>query len=127
MNAVLFVSAGLASLIHVLFFALESLWWMNPRVHRGVFRLNEQEATTARLLAYNQGFYNLFLGLGVASGLLLWARGDHPAAVAVLIFGCGSMVGAAVVLLSSKRALWRGSLIQGVPPALGLVALMLAS
>ena len=77
-------------------------------------------------MAFNQGFYNLFLAIAVFVGLVnlaLW----NPAVGATLVFvGAGSMVAAAVVLFvfsADKRAV---ALKQGVIPALGLIALVLA-
>ena len=51
--------------------------------------------------AYNQGFYNLFLAIGTAAGIGLTAGGNHESGLALVTFCCGSMVAAALVLLSS--------------------------
>jgi len=102
MHAALWVTALLSALIHVLFFCMESLWWTKPAVYRR-FRSTEAQALVTKSLAFNQGFYNLFLAGGVLAG---WS--------------CASMLGAAVVLAASAPQMMRGALIQGLPPLLFL-------
>lgn len=112
----------LAVAVHAYVFVLESLSWMHPRT-RAVFGIaTEQEAATMRLLAFNQGFYNLFLALVALAGVLLTAVGASAAGAALLIAGAGSMVGAGVVLVASDPRLLRAALVQALPPALGLLA-----
>ena len=48
-----------------------------------------------RPMAYNQGFYNLFLGLGAGLGLVLWSTGHDTAGRTLALFCTGSMVLAA--------------------------------
>ena len=55
------IFAGLAALLHVYIFTMESLTWTSPRT-RATFGTTPEEAETTKLLAFNQGFYNLFLG-----------------------------------------------------------------
>ena len=74
-------------------------------------------------MAYNQGFYNLFLALEVAGGIAL--VGPHRnAGVALVTFACASMVAAALVLVTSDGSKLRGAVIQGAIPALALLALL---
>ena len=54
------VFAALAALVHVYIWVLESMLWTAPRT-RAAFGTTEEEAATTKLLALNQGFYNLFL------------------------------------------------------------------
>lgn len=113
------VAALLAGLIHVLIFCMESLWWSTPQV-RARFRQTPEQAATTRLLAFNQGFYNLFLGLGIFVGLALSPLG-HPHAGFILVsWNCLFMVGAAIVLALSAPGMWSGALIQGAAPLLYL-------
>ncbi|HEY0217854.1 MAG TPA: DUF1304 domain-containing protein, partial [Cellulomonas sp.] len=56
------VLAALAALVHVYIFRLESLTWTSERT-RAVFGTTEAEAEATRALAFNQGFYNLFLAV----------------------------------------------------------------
>jgi putative membrane protein len=113
---------GLASLIHLYIFTMESLLWGRPRTNR-TFGISQDVAEHNRLFAFNQGFYNLFLALGAAGGIAADLHGDGTLAISLKAYTCLSMFGAAVVLLFSQPKLLRAVLIQGVPPALGLIAL----
>jgi putative membrane protein len=114
---------ALAAAIHVVVFVLESVRWMRPAT-RAVFGIGtEEEARSMRLLAFNQGFYNLFLAVVALVGVVLIASGALAAGYALAVAGAGSMIGAGVVLVASSPDLLRAALVQAVPPALGLVAL----
>lgn len=120
MSLVAVIFAALAALLHVVFFVFESVLWTTPKVWARFGLGSQQEAETTKLLAYNQGFYNLFLAVGVGVGLFL-VSSHQTAGRAIVLFGCLSMVLAAVVLLSSSRQMLRAALIQFVPPALAVV------
>ena len=121
--AVVFIS--IAALFHVYIFTLESLTWTTPRTRKIFGVASQHEAETIKPMAFNQGFYNLFLGIGAAVGLVLLA--SIPAAGLALVFmGAGSMVLAALVLLLSSKSNRRSALIQGVPPLIGIVFVLLA-
>ena len=83
---------------------------------------SQADADVIRPMAYNQGFYNLFLAVGVVIGVILAATGSPDAGRAVVLFGCACMVGAGVVLLLSDRSLARSALIQLVPPLIAILA-----
>lgn len=119
------VLAVLAALVHVYIFVLESLRWTHPNTRR-VFQTSEADAQTTRALAFNQGFYNLFLAIGAMAGVLLVATGQQGAG-AVLVFALGSMVAAAIVLISSDPGKARAALVQGSFPALSLLALAMSA
>jgi putative membrane protein len=120
------VFAGLAALIHVYIFALESLLWSRPSTQRTFGVRDERDAEVLRPMAYNQGFYNLFLALGAAMGLVLVATGSRAdAGVAITLFALGCMLLAALVLVTSNRRMLRAALVQGVSPALGILFLAL--
>ncbi|HNE18853.1 MAG TPA: DUF1304 domain-containing protein [Turneriella sp.] len=113
----------LLALLHIVFFVFESLLWTTPTV-RKIFRQSEADAQTTRMLALNQGYYNLFLALAAIAGVVLMYRVDVPIAVsvAVLTVSLGSMVGAALVLLfSAGKKMIRGVLLQGLAPLVCLV------
>lgn len=115
----------IAALIHILFFVLESIFWTHASV-RKIFGQSEAEAKTTRLLAFNQGFYNLFLALAAIAGVVLMYNVEVPIAVsvAVLTVSLGSMVGAAIVLLiSAGKKMLRGALLQGLAPLICLFVL----
>lgn len=121
------VLAGLAALVHVYIFFLESVAWTAPRT-RAVFGTSEQEAQTTRPLAFNQGFYNLFLAVVTAVGIVLLASGstDGPASAgaALVLAGTGSMAAAATVLVLSDRSKARAAATQGTLPLLAVIALL---
>ena len=122
MLTVVLVLAGLAALVHVYIFVIESLQWEKPSTLRA-FGMSAEQAAVMKPLAYNQGFYNLFLALEVAAGIAL--VGPHRnAAVALVAFACASMVAAALVLVTSDTSKLRGAVIQGAAPALALLALL---
>ncbi len=73
-------------------------------------------------MAYNQGFYNLFLALGIVVGLVLVTNGSVEAGRAVVVFACACMVLAGVVLITTSRAMLRAALLQLVVPLLAIIA-----
>lgn len=114
------ILAAVAALVHILFFAMESLFWMTPAV-RKIFRRTQAEAETTKIMAINQGYYNLFLALGTLAGIWLVNTAHVSEGVAILTVCLGSMVGAAVVLFFSVGpAMLRGVLIQGLLPLIAL-------
>lgn len=114
---------GVAALIHVYVFLLESFMWTRESTRR-IFRIRTAEqAETLRVMAFNQGFYNLFLAVSVIVGIALVSSGETTAGMVAITIGAASMVLAAVVLRVSSRGMTRGALIQGLAPLLGLVLL----
>jgi putative membrane protein len=125
MRTLVYVAAGLAALLHGLFFLMESVWWRRPEVHRRFGVRTAEEAEASAFALYNQGFYNLGLAVGVAVGIVLDIL-DEPAGAPVIVFGCSVMVLAAVVLVAARPSLTRAAAIQGIPPLVALVALLVA-
>lgn len=120
------VFAAVAALIHVYIFVLESLSWTKESTRRVFGIRSAEDAELMKPLAYNQGFYNLFLALGVVAGLIMIAViGVTQAGFAVTIFALLSMLLAAVVLITSNPKLARSALIQGAAPLLALLFLIL--
>lgn len=117
------VLAGLAALVHVYIFWLESVAWTTPRA-RAIFGTTEDEARVTRALAYNQGFYNLFLAVAVVVGIVLVAVGQLAVGATLVLVGAGSMVAAALVLVLSDRSKASAARTQGLLPLLGVVALV---
>ncbi len=115
---------ALAGLFHVYVFYLESIAWLKPKTWK-TFGLPSQEyAEIIRAMAFNQGFYNLFLALGVISGLTL-LKINSTIAFTLLVFSALSMVGAGLVLFFSVKTSRRAAFIQAGPPLLGLFSLLL--
>jgi putative membrane protein len=116
------VFALLAALLHVLFFYFESVTFAQPATWRRFGLTSQAEADTLRTMAFNQGFYNLFLAIGIAIGIILVNSGNAAAGEAVVLVACASMVAAGSVLVLSNRALARSAAIQAIPPLVAIVA-----
>ena len=116
------VFAGLAALLHVYIFVLESFRWTAPRT-RAAFGTTAEEAQTTKMLAFNQGFYNLFLAIVTAVGIVLVASGSRSAGAALVFAGVGSMLAAALVLIASSPDKARAAITQGAFPLLAVVLL----
>jgi putative membrane protein len=130
MTALALILAGIAALLHVMFFKLESLDWRKPRTWKTFGLESQAEADTTAPLAFNQGFYNLFLAIGTAVGICLvaWSDGHDMIGWTLIVFACGSMLAAAVVLISSGgKAYARAAAIQGVPALLAVTAGLIAA
>jgi len=122
------VFAGLAAVLHVYIFVLESVRWTQPKTWRTFGIADQQAADITKPMAYNQGFYNLFLAIGAFVGIVFWlvnGIGD-VAGRTLLIFSLGSMVAAALVLVTSGRKYLRPASIQGTLPLIGLVLAIFA-
>jgi putative membrane protein len=117
------VFAALAALLHVYIFTMESLTWTSPRT-RKAFGTTVEEAETTKLLALNQGFYNLFLAIVSGIGIAAVAMGHCAVGAALIFAGVGSMAAAAVVLLLSSPDKARAALTQGTFPLIAVVLLV---
>ena len=118
-------AALLAASIHVSFFLLESVWFERPDVWKRFGLASAEHASVVRAMAFNQGFYNLFLALGILAGLFLIATGNQVAGKALVIFACATMVGAGAVLLATNRRFLTSAAIQAGPPLVALIATVL--
>ena len=116
------VLAGLAALVHVYIFVIEALQFEKPSTLR-TFGIKAADAAVLKPVFYNQGFYNLFLAVGTVVGIALVPSGEDPG-VALIVFGTGSMLAAALVLLTSDRSKARAAAVQGLFPALALLSLL---
>ncbi|WP_304113402.1 DUF1304 domain-containing protein [Mycolicibacterium bacteremicum] len=116
------IIAGLAALLHVYIFVMESLTWTSPRT-RATFGLSAQEAEATKEMAFNQGFYNLFLAIVSGAGIAAATLGHTGVGAALMLAGVGSMLAAAVVLLVSSPDKARAAITQGVLPLIAVVLL----
>lgn len=116
--------AILAGLLHVLIFVLESFRWTDPKTMRIFSIPSVQEAEATKEMAYNQGFYNLFLGIMALLGAAL-ALLDHTViGVTLMTAGTGSMAAAALVLFAGSPDKRAAAAKQFTFPALTLLALL---
>ncbi len=119
------IFAALAALLHVYIFVMESLTWTSPRT-RATFGTTPEEAETTKLLAFNQGFYNLFLAVVTAVGIVAICLGHNAVGAALIFAGAGSMLAAAAVLLASSPDKARAAITQGAFPLVAVVLLAVA-
>ncbi len=89
--------------------------------------MTAEQAETTRLLAFNQGVYNLMLALAALGGLGLWAAGYETIGLTLAGYGCLSMLVAAMALIASAPPLKRGAAIQAGPALVFLVFLLIRS
>lgn len=113
----------LAALLHVYIWVLESFRWTEPATRR-TFGVSEADAQVLAPMAYNQGFYNLFLAIITLVGVGL-LKSEHWVGSALALAGTGSMLAAAVVLVTHDRTMVRAALTQGTLPALAVLFLLL--
>lgn len=117
LNWISFGFFAIAGLLHVLFFVIESILFQKSDGYK-LFKMSEQDHKGAKLWAQNQGFYNLFFAFGMFAGLFLNQQS--------LVIFCGlSMIAAGVVLWVTAPRLFRGALIQMLPPLIGFIFLFL--
>jgi putative membrane protein len=131
MNSALLITGSIfifiAAVIHLLIFFMESVLWSKPAVWKRFGLTTQHEADIMKPMAYNQGFYNVFLAVGAGTGLVMlgssnWVQGG----IALAIFAAASMFLAAVALVTSSPKLARAALVQGLAPLLGIIFLVLA-
>ena len=119
MHTIGVVLSVFVALIHVYIFALESLLWTTPRA-RKVFGNSEEKAETTKVLAQNQGAYNLLLAVGIVWGL---ASGTELVARTSAVLVYVAIVGVVGAVSASRRILF----VQTVPAVLALAALWLGA
>jgi putative membrane protein len=122
MNPLALVAAGVAAGIHVFFFVLESLTFTKPETWRRFNVASQRDADLLGPLAFNQGFYNLFLAIGTAVGIVAAVTGHVDVGRPLIVFACASMALAGGVLVVTDRRLIGSAIIQSTPPLIALIA-----
>ncbi|APH44641.1 hypothetical protein BMW26_06455 [Microbacterium sp. 1.5R] len=120
------VLAAAAAAFHVFIFALESLRWTEPETRKIFGVASEADALTTKALAFNQGFYNLFLALTALLGVGFVIIGFTTVGLTLVFAGTGMMLAAALVLILSDRTKARAAVMQGTLPLLALIATAIA-
>jgi putative membrane protein len=118
--------ALVAALLHVYIFTMESLTWTRPGTWKRFGVASQADAETTKPLAYNQGFYNLFLALGAFAGFAAVLFGQPAVGWTLIFSSCGSMLLASAVLALSGRKYLRAAATQGATPLLAVVLGLLA-
>ena len=115
------VFAFLAALQHVYIFIMESVTWTQPATWKRFGLTSQADAETTRPLAYNQGFYNLFLAVAAFAGMAAITLGQPLVGWTLIFSSCGSMLLAAIVLALTGSKYLRAAAIQGGAPLLAVV------
>lgn len=131
MTTVALIFAGLAAALHVYIWTMESLTWKQPKTWKRFGLTTQADAETTAPLAFNQGFYNLFLAIGVGVGIVLVEGHDvgpyNSAGWTLIIFGCGCMLAAALVLISTGKEFTQAAVTQGLFPVIAVVTSVIAA
>jgi putative membrane protein len=115
------VFAGLAALLHVYIWTMESLTWRKPETWKRFGVSSQEEAETQAMFAFNQGFYNLFLAITAFVGIALFIAGC-TGGTSLVLASTGSMLGAALVLRSCGKEYTRAAVTQGLFPFLAVLS-----
>ena len=107
-------------------FVLESVRWTEPATRKIFGIASEADAETTKPLAFNQGFYNLFLAVAVLIGIVLTLAGQPVVGVTLVFAGAGMMLAAALVLVLSNIRQARSAAMQGGLPLLAIIVLSIA-
>ncbi|QAY72457.1 DUF1304 domain-containing protein [Agromyces protaetiae] len=120
------IFVALAALLHGYIFVMESVWWTRPSIWKRFGVADQAAADTTKPMAYNQGFYNLFLGIGAIVGLVLFWAGAVDVGKALVLFTTACMALAAGVLTTTGPGYLKPALVQGTLPLIGFVLFLFA-
>lgn len=111
------ILAAVVGLLHVYFAVLEMLLWDKPAGRRAFGHSREFGAQT-KVMAANQGLYNLFLAAGLGWGLV--APDDLRLPLLSFFLGCVVVAGVFGALTASRKILY----VQALPAAAALLAVV---
>ena len=112
-----------AAILHVVVFYLESFAWTSDGALKA-FNMTKEEAENTQEMAFNQGFYNLFLAIEVFVGVFLMAT-RNPAGKVLVTFAVCSMEFAAILLYVTSPDKRSAAIKQAVFPLMALCNLIL--
>lgn len=124
MHLTAMVFAIFAALLHVFIFYMESISWTSEKT-RSTFGMSKEAAENTKEMAFNQGFYNLFLAIEVFAGVGLYITGAQGVGLALMLFGTGSMLAAALLLFITSPDKRSAAIKQGTLPLIAVIALIL--
>jgi putative membrane protein len=113
----------LATVFHLYVFKLETLTWRTPKTWKTFGIPSQDHADIIAPMAFNQGFYNLFLALGTGAGLAMLTI-NTTIALTLILASALSMVGAGTVLFFSVKRSRPAAMVQAGPALLGVLALI---
>lgn len=134
MNLVTLIFASIAIVVQISIFIIESFLWLKPAIYERILNTLPMSADVslplqAKVLALpfmNQGYYNLFLALGGIAGIALYRAGKTDAGMALTAYFCLFATAAGLVFGLSSTVYFIG-VIQGLPPFIAFVALVLSA
>lgn len=109
------VATYVVAALHVAFFMLESVLWTTPKV-RKIFGQTKEDAETTKVLALNQGAYNLALAVSLIYAAVVGAP-DILVVLHVFIVAMG-LVGAATAKITIL-------FLQALPAGIALALLLM--
>lgn len=115
MSPIATAAVFLVVILHIGFFVLEAVVWTRP-MGRRIFGLSVEDAEVTKVLALNQGFYNL--GVAIMLSVAVFLEHTEAAIVLLLFLFFMGLVGG---LTANKSIL----LLQSFPAALGVCAVIL--
>lgn len=114
------IIAAIIAIIHVYIFYLESIAWGRPKTNKN-FRVSNEDAKACGVFAFNQGFYNLFLSIAIATGLICLQLEHLSEGRTLIDYAVASVLGAGTVLFISSPRLKRAAAVQIIPALIYLV------
>ena len=119
------IAAFLAAALHVFIFYIESFAWTARGL--SVFGMDRESAEATKEMAFNQGFYNLFLAIEAFAGMTVYYLALPSAGRALLLFSVGSMLDAALLLFVTFPNKRSAAIKQGLLPFIAVAILGVAT
>ena len=119
------IAAFLAAVLHVFIFYIESFAWTTRAL--SVFGMDRESAEATKEMAFNQGFYNLFLAIEAFAGIAVYFLASPTVGLTLALFGVGSMLAAALLLFVTSPGKRSAAIKQGFLPLISVAALGVAA
>lgn len=111
-------------MLHFFIFYLEAFAWAGPLARKIFGAQDPQELAVTKFYAYNQGIYNLALGIIALTGALwlIWPGAtNNNIGLALVVAGCGAMLLAALALGLASAQHRSAAVKQGTLPLLAVI------
>ena len=115
------IAAFLAAALHVFIFYIESFAWTTRAL--SVFGMDRESAEATKEMAFNQGFYNLFLAIEAFVGIAVYFLASPTVGLTLALFGVGSMLAAALLLFVTSPDKRSAAIKPGFLPLIAVAAL----
>lgn len=121
MEIIAIVFTAITALLHAYFFVLETFLWTTPFGLK-TFRMSKEKAEFSKVLAANQGVYNVLLAIGLLASFLI---SDLPSAIAIRVFCLCFIIAVGCYGWYSLKS-FKVFAIQALPAIIALAAYMIA-